>query len=236
MYGKTFNEINTKKIIKYKKNKTYAVAQLFCETEYSLFKLIIFNNTEISINEKNFLLITDISNKKISSSFIKKGKIILNRSISKSYYLCFQKRITNLKISITKIKSNKRLLKIKNLYKDNNLIKYWGNMATLFKNMKGSVKVINMLKDTQSSMEFHINKKESYFICSGKIKLGLRYSRAKQKSLIINKDNSFLMNPGTMHMRMSLKDTFILEMSTKDEDNDSIIVEDGLKYTFNEIR
>jgi len=93
-----------------------------------------------------------------------------------------------------------------------------------------------MLKDTQSSMEFHINKKESYFICSGKIKLGLRYSRAKQKSLIINKDNSFLMNPGTMHMRMSLKDTFILEMSTKDEDNDSIIVEDGLKYTFNEIR
>ena len=34
----------------------------------------------------------------------------------------------------------------------------------------------------------------------------------------------------------SLKDTFILEMSTKDEDNDSIIVEDGLKYKFNEIR
>ena len=43
------------------------------------------------------------------------------------------------------------------------------------------------------------------------------------------------MKPGTMHMRMSIKDTFILEMSSKDEDNDSIIVEDGLKYNFHEI-
>jgi len=136
----------------------------------------------------------------------------------------------------SKDKINKNFLKVKNQYKKNIQKKYWGYMTTLFKNKKGSIKVINMQRKTQSSMEFHINKKESYFICAGKLKLGLRYSRAKQKSLLLNKNNYFLMKPGTMHMRLALKDTFILEMSSRDEDNDSIIVEDGLRYKFREIR
>ena len=77
---------------------------------------------------------------------------------------------------------------------------------------------------------------EPTFIISGKLRLGIRYSRAKQRSLYLLKNNSFMMQPGTMHMRMAVKNTIILEMSTKDEDNDSIIVEDGLKYKFHEIR
>jgi mannose-6-phosphate isomerase-like protein (cupin superfamily) len=236
MYGKTFKEINTKKIIKYKLNKSYVISQLFDEIDYSLFKLVLVNDVSVSINEKNYLLITEISNDKISSSYIKMNKIMLNKSISKIYYLCFQKKKTSLKIKTTKTITKHKILKFKSLYKKNNLLKYWGDMATILKNKNGSVKVINMLKNKQSSMEFHINKKESYYICSGKLKLGLRYSRAKQRSLILNRGNSFLMKPGTMHMRLSIQDTFILEMSTKDEDNDSIIVEDGLKYKFNEIR
>ena len=34
-----------------------------------------------------------------------------------------------------------------------------------------------MKKNTQSSMEFHINKKENYFIEYGEMNLGIRYSR-----------------------------------------------------------
>ena len=33
-----------------------------------------------------------------------------------------------------------------------------------------------MKKNTQSSMEFHINKKENYFIEYGEMNLGIRYS------------------------------------------------------------
>jgi hypothetical protein len=40
------------------------------------------------------------------------------------------------------------------------------------------------------------------------------------------------MKPGTMHMRMSKSNSKILEMSTKDSDNDSIIVHDGKNYKF----
>ena len=40
------------------------------------------------------------------------------------------------------------------------------------------------------------------------------------------------MLPGTMHMRMARLDTQIIEMSTKDNDNDSIIVHDGKKFKF----
>ena len=40
------------------------------------------------------------------------------------------------------------------------------------------------------------------------------------------------MKPGTMHMRMAKANCKIIEMSTKDNDNDSIIVHDGKKYQF----
>ena len=44
------------------------------------------------------------------------------------------------------------------------------------------------------------------------------------------------MLPGTMHMRMAKLDSQIIEMSTKDNDDDSIIVHDGKKFKFVETR
>ena len=37
-----------------------------------------------------------------------------------------------------------------------------------------------------------------------------------------------------MHMRIALEDTVIIEVSTKDSDSDSHLVEDGKKYKFKE--
>jgi mannose-6-phosphate isomerase-like protein (cupin superfamily) len=214
MYGKKFSEINTKKIAKYDEKKSYKLAKLFCEKEYSLFKLVLLDSKNILIKENNFLLISKINDEKIYSSFIKKNNLVLNKNISNTYFICFQKKKNNISLLTVKNTIIKPSFKTPTINKNKLQKKYWGKMVTLLENDKGSIKIINMLKNTQSSMEFHINKKESYFICSGKIKLGMRYSRAKQKSLILNKNNSFLMKPGTMHMRMSLNDTFILEMST----------------------
>ena len=114
--------------------------------------------------------------------------------------------------------------------------KYWGQIITLFSNKNGACKIINMKKESQSSMEFHIRKKENYYINYGKIDLGIRYGRAKQKTIKLSNKCSFLMLPGTMHMRIARQDTQIIEMSTKDEDNDSIIVHDGKKFKFVETR
>jgi mannose-6-phosphate isomerase-like protein (cupin superfamily) len=108
--------------------------------------------------------------------------------------------------------------------------KYWGNMKTLFENDQYTVKRIFMRKGTQSSMEYHIDKEESYYIESGKLKIGTRIGRAKNTSLILNENDVFNIPVGFIHMRIALEDTVIIEFSTLDNDNDSHIVEDGKTY------
>ena len=109
--------------------------------------------------------------------------------------------------------------------------KYWGGMKTLFENDLYSVKRIFMKKDTQSSMEYHVKKEESYYIESGKLKVGTRIGRAVNTSLILNQGDVFHIPVGFMHMRIALEDTVIIEFSTLDDDGDSHIVEDGKTYT-----
>ena len=112
--------------------------------------------------------------------------------------------------------------------------KYWGGMKTLFENDQYTVKRIFMKKNTQSSMEYHVKKKESYYIEKGKLKIGTRIGRAKNTSLILNQGDVFHIPVGFMHMRIALEDTVIIEFSTLDDDSDSHIVEDGKTYTHKE--
>ena len=112
--------------------------------------------------------------------------------------------------------------------------KYWGDVKNLFENDQYSVKRIFMRKGTQSSMEYHIKKKESYYIESGKLKVGTRIGRAKNTSLILNPGDVFHIPIGFMHMRIALEDTVIIEFSTLDDDGDSQIVEDGKTYIHTE--
>ena len=109
--------------------------------------------------------------------------------------------------------------------------KYWGEMTTLFDQDGYTVKKIYMEAYTQSSLEYHIEKKESYYIESGKLKVGLRVGRGKNKSVILQQGDVFHVPPGLMHMRIALEDTVIIEASTTDDDSDSHIVEDGKTYS-----
>lgn len=108
--------------------------------------------------------------------------------------------------------------------------KYWGDMKTLFENDQFSVKRIFMRKGTQSSMEYHVKKEESYYIESGRLRIGTRIGRAENKSFVLEQGQVFHIPVGFMHMRMALEDTTIIEFSTLDDDGDSHIVEDGKTY------
>lgn len=108
--------------------------------------------------------------------------------------------------------------------------KYWGYMETLFDNDLYTVKRIFMKKGSQSSLEYHVKKRETYYIESGILKVGVRTGRAKNSSFVMKKGELFDIKPGLMHMRMALEDTVIIEHSTKDDDSDSHIVEDGKTY------
>jgi len=112
--------------------------------------------------------------------------------------------------------------------------KYWGCMSTLFEGDDYTVKRIFMKKDSQSSLEYHVKKEESYYIEKGTLKVGMRIGRAKNTSLTLNEGDIFHIPVGLMHMRIALTDCVIIETSTKDDDSDSHIVEDGTKYIHEE--
>lgn len=115
-----------------------------------------------------------------------------------------------------------------------NVDKYWGNMKTLFENDLYTVKRIFMKKGTQSSMEYHVKKEESYYIESGQLKVGTRIGRGENTSITLNEGDVFHIPVGFMHMRIALEDTVIIEFSTLDDDSDSHIVEDGKTYIHKE--
>jgi mannose-6-phosphate isomerase-like protein (cupin superfamily) len=107
--------------------------------------------------------------------------------------------------------------------------KYWGRIETI---VSGDIaaKRIFVRKGGQSSLEYHVEKSESYYIHSGLLKVGLRIGRAENRSIIMGAGQSYDVHPGVMHMRIGLEDTTILEVSTRDSDSDSYLVEDGQTY------
>ncbi|HKM72869.1 MAG TPA: hypothetical protein VJX94_22860 [Stellaceae bacterium] len=109
------------------------------------------------------------------------------------------------------------------------LEKYWGAIETIF---SGDVagKRIFVSKGGQSSLEFHVEKRETYWIHAGLLKVGLRIGRAENHSIVLRPGESYDIRPGVMHMRIALEDTVIIEASTRDSDADSHLVEDGQTY------
>lgn len=112
--------------------------------------------------------------------------------------------------------------------------KYWGRIETILASDIAGKRIL-VRKGGQSSLEFHVEKRETYYIHSGLIKIGLRIGRAENHSIILGPGDSYDVNPGVMHMRMALEDTVIIEASTKDSDADSFLVEDGQTYRHIEI-
>lgn len=107
--------------------------------------------------------------------------------------------------------------------------KYWGSIETITSD-DFSCKRIFLKQGSQSSLEFHCMKTETYFVQSGKLKLGLRLGRGENRSIIIDAGESFYIVPGLMHMRIGIEDCVIIEVSTRDSDTDSHLVEDGKTY------
>ncbi len=106
--------------------------------------------------------------------------------------------------------------------------KYWGNIQTI---VSGDYvgKRIFVNKGKNASLEFHCQKIESYYIHSGKLLLRLRAGRGEDRFFNLEEGKTAFTSPGLMHQRGGLEDTVIIEISTRDSDSDSFLVEDGEK-------
>jgi mannose-6-phosphate isomerase-like protein (cupin superfamily) len=111
--------------------------------------------------------------------------------------------------------------------------KYWGKIESIVAGAFAGKRIF-MRKGGQSSLEFHRHKVESYFVQSGLLKVGLRFGRAENGSSVLESGQSFTIYPGQMHMRIALEETVIFEVSTRDDDRDSHLVEDGTTYEHKE--
>jgi mannose-6-phosphate isomerase-like protein (cupin superfamily) len=105
--------------------------------------------------------------------------------------------------------------------------KYWGNIQSIVSKKKYAAKRMLVKKGTQASLEFHCNKVEGYYIHSGTLFLRLRAGRGEDRFFTLTQGMTAFIPPGLMHQRGGLEDTVILEISTRDEDSDSYLVEDG---------
>ena len=104
--------------------------------------------------------------------------------------------------------------------------KYWGNIQTML-NRAYTGKRLFFKQGKHSSLHFHCNKTETYFIHSGELLVRLRAGRGEDRSFTLHAGDTLFIPPGLMHQDGAIQDTVIIEVSTHDEDSDSFIIEDG---------
>ncbi|MEM0465202.1 MAG: cupin domain-containing protein [Candidatus Pacearchaeota archaeon] len=237
-FGNTFEEIasrlnNPKKI----ETKYGYKIEAINESEFSLTQLFFNKGFNGNINVLGGVLFIE-KGKLLIDSFETKKPIILESGksvqIPKNFFcqiIVEEDTLAYLFFS----KDNQDLLDLFPKSTFDVLEKYWGKIEKIYSDNIFSAKRIFMISGKQSSLEYHCNKKEAYFLQSGKLKVGLRVGRAENKSIIMNPGDAFVIPRGTMHMRICLENCVIIEISTKDDDKDSHLVEDGQIYVHKEL-
>ncbi len=101
----------------------------------------------------------------------------------------------------------------------------WADLVWTIVNRQYCGKKIFFKKGNNSSLHFHCQKSETYFIHSGKLLLRIRAGKGEDRFFVLNKGQAVDIPPGLIHQAGGLKDTVIMEVSTQDSDGDSFLVE-----------
>ncbi|MBF0491218.1 MAG: hypothetical protein HQM15_00365 [Deltaproteobacteria bacterium] len=160
-------------------------------------------------------------------SFEKSVVYFFGDSASKEDVYCLEPAPSSVKLQVEDFSEKKTEVNIKHTFDYRE--KYWGSIESILSDDYAAKRIV-LKAGSRGSMEFHCKKKEAYFLQSGLVKVGVRVGRAENKSLILNPGDAFVIPVGLMHCRMGLEDSVIIEVSTKDDDKDSHLVEDGNTY------
>lgn len=108
---------------------------------------------------------------------------------------------------------------------------YWGEELLLEKLDDGSVwKRLDMNPGTQSSLEYHVRKREVYMLLHGDLDIGIRIGRAENHTLHMRAGDLFKIPPGLAHMRIAKTSVVLIEWASSDDPKDSHIIQDGRWY------
>jgi len=102
--------------------------------------------------------------------------------------------------------------------------KKWGNETWIVNGLEYCGKILTVEPNHQCSLHFHKNKKETFYILCGTLKLSIfNFKTGKLKHRILNTGKSITLLPMTPHSFQTVGEescTFI-EFSTHHEDSDS---------------
>ena len=113
---------------------------------------------------------------------------------------------------------------IKNLHKLSP--KGWGREVHIHNNQDYCGKLLELREGGECSLHFHINKQETFYILKGRIELTLFFD-LEEKTLILNRGESIDIPRFLAHSFKGLETSTILEISTFDEESDSVRIKEG---------
>ena len=99
--------------------------------------------------------------------------------------------------------------------------KTWGNELWVV-NREYCGKILNINKDAQCSLHYHLLKDETFYLLEGKIKL--KYGKQER---IMNKGDVHHIKQGVLHRFKGLEDSVLIEFSTHHLDSDSYRIEES---------
>jgi mannose-6-phosphate isomerase-like protein (cupin superfamily) len=84
---------------------------------------------------------------------------------------------------------------------------------------------------SRSSLEYHVQKHEIYWVMEGSLRVRLIHGRGQEGYAELEPGDCLVITPGQMHQRIAMTDVVIMEACAFDSDEDTFIVEDGRKWS-----
>lgn len=103
--------------------------------------------------------------------------------------------------------------------------KAWGSELVLVNEPEYCAKILNILPRKKCSLHYHNQKKETFIVQSGVIRLEWRDVRGTPINQLLFLNESRTIMPGTPHRFSSVEGGKILEISTHHSDEDVVRIE-----------
>jgi len=98
----------------------------------------------------------------------------------------------------------------------------WGGEIEIHNGDGYCGRVLNVLQDRKCSLHYHIKKKETFYVLSGRIKVVLSFD-LRDETIILEEGESIDIPRQVLHQFIGLTDSKVLEVSTEDIGEDDII-------------
>jgi len=105
--------------------------------------------------------------------------------------------------------------------------KGWGQEIWIHNDDAYCGKLLEIKQAKIASLHFHRVKQETFYCLTGQIELEIITSDGKSAKYILNPGDIFEIPPALVHRFKGLKDSQLIEVSTKHEESDSYRIEKG---------